>query len=216
MSWVVSSSGACREACALSTTISSLPNASIAAFTIAAAFASFEISAFRNWPDPVSSVSSALPASSSISTKRTCAPFLVKARTIPRPIPPAPPVTIATFPVSLIALLPIRSFDARAVRPARAGFCAAYASAGPVRLHAVAGVYRASGCGRIEIPPAHWATHVPRCNLDGLPQVICALSRRLRTSLPGYCNGGVAGNARTGIPPCGIRALPPTSCVLHV
>ncbi len=117
---MVSSRGACLDACALLTSTSTFPNASTAAATILSALASSEMSAFTNRTVLLpSSASSAEPEASSMSTDNTFAPSLVNARTMPRPIPPAPPVTIATLPASLmshsssVVFRPVRSGASR-------------------------------------------------------------------------------------------------------
>src|SRR5690625_1066557 len=103
MSCVVASSGACCEAWALLTSTLTEPNASSAASRMLSALDCWEISALKYAMAEPSSASSAYPSASLMSTTSTRAPSLTNARVIPRPIPPAPPVTIATLPSSLIA-----------------------------------------------------------------------------------------------------------------
>src|SRR5215813_6140211 len=92
---------------ALLTRMSSLPNADTVVLTAASQSGSFVTSSFTNraWPPDAAIFSTTWRASNSrTSATTTLAPSRAKIVASLCPMPLAPPVTIATFPVSLIAI----------------------------------------------------------------------------------------------------------------
>ena len=64
-------------------------------------------------PPPAISSAVSCPASAAMSETATLAPASAKATAIARPIPPAPPVTSATFPVKFSSLIRPSFLDIR-------------------------------------------------------------------------------------------------------